>query len=190
MRRAAFALTLIAAVSSVATARADDVSDALAEATASYAGGDLAATKRALDLASQLVGQRQAAALEKLLPAAPAGWTAEKSDNAALAAGFFGGGLTAERRYVKDGKAVTVTLMANSPILGAMAPLFSNVQLLGSMGTVFRQKGRTAVSTDEGEIQIVLGQTFLTVAGSAQAADKRAILDLVDLGAVEAFSKK
>lgn len=104
-------------------------------------------------------------------------------------AGFLGGGLILKRSYERGEKAVELQLMANSPILGSMAPLFANVQLLGGMGKVFRQKGRVAVLTNEGEIQLVVGKTFVTLTGSGAEADKRAILDLIDLDAIDAFGK-
>lgn len=190
MRRTALVSMLAASLLSAAAARADDVSDALSEARSAYDGGDLAKTKQALDLAGQLVAQKQSDALAKLLPEPPAGWTAEAAESgAAGVAAILGGGITVERKYQKDDKTVSVSMMANSPILGAMVPMFSNVQMLGAMGKVFRQQGRVAVLSDEREIQMVLGKTFLTISGSATEADKRAILDLFDLAAIEAFAK-
>ncbi len=186
MRLGVVALVLLGLVSS---SRADDVSDAVAEAAKAYAAGDLATAKQSLDLASQLVAQKQADALAKLLPEPPSGWTAEPVDATAGMAGFLGGGLILKRSYERGEKAVELQLMANSPILGSMAPLFANVQLLGGMGKVFRQKGRVAVLTNEGEIQLVVGKTFVTLTGSGAEADKRAILDLIDLDAIDAFGK-
>ena len=189
MRRAVTAALLAATLLSAPAAHADDVSDAISEAKSAYDGGDLAKAKEALDLATQLVAQKQAEALSKLLPEAPSGWTAEAVDATGAAGGFLGGGLIIKRSYTKGDKDVTLQFTSNSPLLGSLAPLFSNVQLLGGMGKVFRQKGRVAVLTSESEIQMVLGKTYVTISGSGAEADKRAILDLVDLGAVEAFAK-
>lgn len=189
MRRLVIAALAAAAVLSGTLARADDISDALAEARTAYDGGDLSGTKRAIDLASQLVAQKQSDALAKLLPEPPAGWTAEVADTNASSIVIFGGGVTVERRYQKDGKTISLSLMANSPLLGSMASMFSNPQILGGMGKVFRVKGRVGVMTDDTEIQLALGKTFLTISGSGAEADKRALLDLVDVAAVEAFAK-
>lgn len=187
MRR--FACAALIAALAVGPAFADDISDALGEAKTAYDAGDLTMTKRSLDLAVQLVAQKQADALAKLLPEPPAGWTAEAADANATVAAMFGGGATVQRTYRKDDRTVQLNLMANSPILGTLGPLFSNVQMLGGMGKVFRQKGRVAVLSSENEIQMILGKTFLTVEGTATEAEKRAILDLVDLAAVEASAK-
>lgn len=188
MRRSVIAALAVSALL-VTGARADDISDALNEAKAAYDGGDISGTKRALEIASQLVAQKQAEGLSKLLPAAPAGWTAENTDNNASITAVFGGGVTAERRYARDGKTIQLTLMANSPLLGSMAAMFTNPQILGGMGKVFRVKGRIGVMTDDNEIQLALGKTFVTISGTAAEADKRALLDLVDVAAVEAYVK-
>lgn len=188
MRSLVLAAALGAAL--VATpAFADDASDAISEAKSAYDGGELAKAREALDLAIQLVAQKQADVLSKLLPEPPSGWTAEVVDTTGAAGGFLGGGLIVKRAYTKGDADVTLQFTSNSPLLGSLAPLFSNVQLLGGMGKVFRQKGRVAVLTSESEIQMVLGKTYVTLTGSGTEADKRAILDLVDLGAVEAFAK-
>lgn len=185
-------LVLAAALSAAfiaSPAFADDVSDAIAEAKAAYDAGDLSGTKQSLDLAGQLVAQRQAEGLARLLPEPPAGWTAEAADTSGGMGSFLGGGLVVKRVYAKADKDVTIQLMANSPILGSLAPLFSNVQMLGGMGKAFRQKGRVGVLTGEGEIQMVLGKSYLTVSGSGSEADKRAMLELIDVAAVEGFAK-
>lgn len=179
----------LAVFSLVSAARADDVSDAISEASKAYSAGDLSAAKQSLDLAGQLVAQKQADALAQLLPEPPSGWTAQAVDTSSGVAGFLGGGLIIKRAYERGEKTVELQLMANSPILGSMAPLFSNVQMLGGMGKVFRQKGRVAVLTNDGEIQLVAGKTFVTLTGSGADADKRAILDLIDLDAIEAFGR-
>ncbi|MFC3695303.1 hypothetical protein [Chenggangzhangella methanolivorans] len=188
MRSIVHAAALAAALVS-APALADDVSDAILEAKTAYEGGDLSKTKESLDLAAQLVAQKQADGLARLLPEPPAGWTAEAVDTNGGIGSFIGGGLIVKRAYAKGETDVTVQYTANSPLLASLAPLFSNVQLLGGMGKVFRQKGRVAVLTGENEIQMVLGKSYVTVTGSGAEADKRAILDLVDLAAVEAFAK-
>lgn len=188
MRSIALAALLSAAF--LATpALADDVSDAIGEAKTAYDAGDLSKAKQSLDVATQLVAQKQADGLAKLLPEPPSGWTAEAADTTGGLGSFLGGGLIVKRTYVKGETDVTVQLMANSPLLGSLAPLFSNVQMLGGLGKVFRQKGRAAVLTTEGQIQMVLGKSYLTIEGSAPEADKRAILDLVDVAGVEGFAK-
>ncbi|WP_439573217.1 hypothetical protein [Phreatobacter sp.] len=184
MRAAAFGLVL--AVSSPASA--DDIRDAIEEARRAYQSNDLAAAKAALDVASQLIAQRSASGLARFLPAVPAGWTADEAETDASAAAMFGGGLIAKRRYSSGERHVTVQVLANSPVIAQLAPMFSNAQLLGAMGRVFRIKGKTAVLGRDGNIQVLLGRTLITIEGSGTEAEKRSFLDRLDLAAIEGFN--
>lgn len=166
-------------------ARADDISDAIADAQKAYGAGDLTGAKQALDIASQLLAQRNAEGLAKFLPPAPAGWTAGAAETDAAAAAMFGGGLIAKREYRKGDDTVTVQIIAQSPIIAQMGAMFANAQMLGAMGKVFRHQGRVAVATREGAVQLMSGGTFITIEGSAPEADKRAFLSAIDLAALE-----
>ncbi|MFD1331508.1 hypothetical protein ACFQ4O_05790 [Methylopila musalis] len=184
------ATAIAASLAFAAPARADDIADAIAAAKDAYASGDADATKRSLDLASQLLAQKAADGLARLLPEPPAGWTAEPAETEGSGmAGLFGGGLVVKRTYASGDARATIQLLANSPLLTQMIPLFSNPQLLGAMGKVFSLKGRSAVTTSEGEIQIVAGQTLVTIEGSASAEQKRALAEGLDLKALERFGK-
>ena len=59
---------------------ADEVIEAIDQARKAYQGGDLAGAKQSLDLASQLIGQKNADTFGKLLPAPP-GWKAGDVQN-------------------------------------------------------------------------------------------------------------
>src|SRR5260221_4973429 len=90
------ALALLVALS--APARADDITDAMEQARKSYQAGDLGGAKQSLDLASQLIGQKNAEAFATLLPNALPGWKAEKVQTTALGAVGFGAS-TPSRTY-------------------------------------------------------------------------------------------
>lgn len=186
----AFLLSAVcAALLAAAPARADDVTEAIGEAQKAYSAGDLNGAKQALDTASLLVAQKNADRLAVFLVDPPAGWTAEPVDSGAAGSAFLGGGLIVKRDYLKGDDRVQVQLMSNSPILSSLAPMFANVQMLGVMGKVFRAKGKTAVVDESGEIQMVLGATYLTVSGQAPEADKKALLETLDLAGIERFGK-
>lgn len=181
------AAAIIVLGASLDAARADDVTDAIEEARKAYDSGDITTAKQALDVATQLLAQRNADGMVKFLPKAPAGWSEDAAETDASAAAIFGGGTIARRRYAKGDTDVTVQLLSNSPILLQMTPMFSNAQMLGAMGRVFRIKGKTAVVTRDGDIQMVLGKTFITIDGSAKEAEKRLFLDALDLAAIEGY---
>lgn len=186
MRRMALAFVAVGLLGAI-PARADDIRDALSEAQKAYAAGDFAGAKQALDVASQLLAQKNADGLAKFLPAPLTGWRAEAAETDATAAAVFGGGLIAKREYRRGNNDVTVQILSNSPMLLQMTSMFNNAQMLGAMGRVFRVKGKTAVLTREGAIQMVLGKAFVIIEGSGSEADKRAYLDALDFAAIEKF---
>src|SRR5207244_7017333 len=88
-----FALRMLAVpivLASIGTAFADDVTDALDQARKAYQAGDFATAKQSADLASQLIGQKNAEGFAALLPAALSGWTAGKAETTSLGSVGFG----------------------------------------------------------------------------------------------------
>ena len=184
-RRLGASLLVAGLLASTAAARADDISDAITEAQQAYASGDLIGAKQSLDIASQLLAQRNAAGLAKFLPPAPVGWTAGEAETDASVAAMFGGGLIAKRVYTKGDDTITVQILSQSPMIAQLSPMFANAQMLGMMGKVFRQNGRTAVLTKDGKVQLLTGGTLVMIEGSGNEADKRAFLGAIDLKALE-----
>src|SRR5256885_3387909 len=89
---------LLVALSVPPAAAADDVLDAIDSARKSYQAGDLAGAKQSLDLASQLIGQKNAEAFAALLPKPLAGWKADDAQTTAIGSSMFGAS-TASRSY-------------------------------------------------------------------------------------------
>ena len=182
-----FAAFVVTCTLGAATVRADDISDAIDEARRAYQANDLNGAKSALDVASQLIAQRNASGLAQFLPPIPAGWTAQEAETDASTAAMFGGGVIAKRRYAMGGRDVTVQLLANSPLFLQLAPMFSNAQLLGAMGRVFRVKGKTALLGRDCNIQMIVGKALIMIEGSGTEAEKRSFLEALDIGAIERF---
>src|SRR5262245_9757940 len=92
-------LAIIAAVLLAALAlAADDILGAMDQARKAYQSGNLAKAKEQLDLASQLIGQKNAEAFAALLPAPLAGWSGGEAQTAATGSVGFGAS-TASRTY-------------------------------------------------------------------------------------------
>lgn len=114
--RIVFSAILLAALAIPALA-ADDILDAIEAARKAYQSGDMAAAKQSLDMASQLVGQKNAEAFAALLPAALPGWTAEKVETASVGVAMFGAS-SASRRYTgSDGHDVQVRITGDSAMV-------------------------------------------------------------------------
>ena len=101
----------------------------------SYQGGDLAGAKQSLDLASQLIGQKNAEAFGALLPAALAGWKADDVQTTAIGAVGFGAS-TASRHYTNaKGDSVEVQITGDSAMVMQFATVLNNPAIAGAMGS-------------------------------------------------------
>ena len=162
---------------------ADDILDAIEAARKAYQAGDMAGAKQSLDLASQLVGQKNAESFAALLPAALPGWKAEKVETTSVGVTVFGV-TSASRRYIgPDGLDVQVRITGDSALVLHFARLFMNPTIAGAMGKLISIGDQRALQTSEGSINMVVADKFLvTVEGSADEASKLAYARAVDIG--------
>ncbi|MEM9045044.1 MAG: hypothetical protein AAGC81_10125 [Pseudomonadota bacterium] len=169
-------------------AQADEITDTIQAALDAYAAGDIKLAKEELDFASQLLSQLKASGLSAFLPEAMPGWTREEAGAQAAPALAFGGGLTANAVYEKSGASVDLTLMADSPMVTAMAAALGNVAIMGSMGQVKRVNGQRLVVTPEGEIQALIdGKVLVQISGSASVDEKLGYFELLDAEGLASF---
>jgi len=181
LKIAMFAVAVMAAASPCALA-ADDVLDAIDQARKAYQSGDYTNAKQSLDLASQLIGQKNAESFAKLLPEPLAGWKAEKVQTAAVGAAMFGAS-SASRSYTNaKGDNVDVSITGDSALIMQFAPLLANPALAGAMGKIVRVGNQRAIQTSDGDINMVVANKYLiTVNGSADAAAKMSYAQAVDV---------
>lgn len=169
-----------------AAARADDVSDAIAEASKAYAAGDLGAARTQLGEALQFLAQRAAARLAAALPAALPGWTAQDAESNTSQAAFMGAGIQASRKY-EDGQggAVEIQVVADSPIIAQLSLVLNNPAMAGAMGKLIRVGSQRAVQTNDNEIQMLVDNRILiSLTGSANADAKMAYAKAIDTGEI------
>ena len=179
--RILFAAVFLAALVLPALA-ADDILDAIDAARKAYQAGDMAGAKQSLDLASQLVGQKNAERFAALLPAALPGWKAEKVETTSVGVTVFGV-TSASRRYTgPDGRDVEVRITGDSTLVVQFAQFLINPTIAGAMGKLISVGDQRALQTNEGSINMVVANKFLvTVDGSADAASKLAYAHAVDV---------
>ncbi|MEM9099103.1 MAG: hypothetical protein AAGC79_11325 [Pseudomonadota bacterium] len=162
-------------------AQADEITDTIQAALEAYEAGDIKLAKEELDFASQLLSQIKATGLTAFLPEPMDGWTQQEVDTQASAALAFGGGLVANAVYENGGKSVDMTLMADSPMVTAMAAALGNVAIMGSMGQVKRVNGQRLVVTPDGEIQSLIdGKVLVQISGTAAVEEKLAYFEALD----------
>ena len=181
MLRILFAAAFLAALVLPALA-ADEILEAIEQARKAYQAGDMTNAKQSLDLASQLVGQKNAESFAALLPAALPGWKAEKAETTSVGVTVFGV-TSASRRYIApDDRDVQVRITGDSAMVMQFAQLFMNPAIAGAMGKLIRVGNERAIQTHEGSINLVVANKFLvTVDGSADAAAKLAYAQAVDV---------
>lgn len=179
----------LAVLLAASPATADEFTDTVESALSSYAKGDIDAARQDLDYAAKLLTARKSEALSKFLPAPLAGWTRSESDDAAEASGFMGmlgGGTTTSATYTKDGRQVTITLIADSPMVSGMAAMIGGIASMGG-GKPMRIQ-RTEFSDNDGDLQgVVGGKTMVTVGGDATLDEKKAYVEAMDLEALGGF---
>lgn len=171
-------------VLAVTPALADDISDAIDQARKSYQSGNLAEAKSSLDLASQLIGQKNAESFVAMLPAPLPGWKAEKAQAHAVGAAMFGGASAAQRNYTNEkGDSVDVSITGDSAMLMQFGPLLQNPALAGAMGKLIKVGDQRAIQNQDGDIIMVVNNKYLiNVQGSADAAAKLSYAQAVDVG--------
>jgi hypothetical protein len=181
-------LSLVIAVSPLSPARADDVTGQINEALAAYARKDIATTIAGLEAALNMLRQSRAEGYGALLPVAPPGWTADNVETVSVGAVMAGGGVGASRKYHKGGDTVTVSILADSPLLQAMSALASSG--LAALGGVRTQvvNGRRVMylKDDNAYTTIVADRIVVRVEGENQSEETlKQFLTGVDFAAIE-----
>jgi hypothetical protein len=175
------ALLLAFAGMIVGPARADDILEALEQARKAYQAGDLTGAKQSADLASQLIGQKNAESFVALLPKPLPGWTADDAQVSAIGSTAFGAS-QARRNYTNaNGDNVDVQITGDSAMIAQLAPIMANPQIAGAMGKIVRVGNQRAIQNPQGDIHVIVANKFLVVvSGSAPAAAKMSYAQAVD----------
>ncbi|MGF1644223.1 MAG: hypothetical protein ACFCUJ_11305 [Thiotrichales bacterium] len=180
-------LPLLLSTSLIGPVYADEIVDTINSALKAYQDGDFVAAKEDLDYASQLLAKQKATGLSKMLPKELAGWKREEGETQALGAGMFGGGTMASSNYVKGDKNVNIQLMADNPMMAAVAGMFNNPSLMGAAGTQKRINRQKVMIDGEGEMTAMIGKVLVQISGSASLEDKEAYFNALDIKALEGF---
>ena len=168
-----------------AAAQADEFTESLDAVRQAYDDGDLTAASEELSYASQLLQRMKGESFAGLLPEPMDGWTREVDMDANAAVGMLGGGVSATGEYQGPDGRFSITMMADNPSFMSLAGMYSNPQLMASMGEVFRIQRQTFVVTESGEISgVVGGRVMIQASGSAPREVIVAHLETLDFGAL------
>ncbi|MFC1882561.1 hypothetical protein ACFL2S_13840 [Thermodesulfobacteriota bacterium] len=164
-------LVLASFLCSVA-AYADEVLEAIQEATEAYNEKAYTEAVESLEYAKQLIQQLTSEGLKNFLPKPLEGWKAKEAKSQNL--GMMGGSAGIEQEYWKAGSGkqgrsrVTMTIMGESPMFQGMMNMF-NPAIAGSTGgklqKIKRNKAIVKYSADnrDGEIMVNVDKKYLVI---------------------------
>ena len=116
-----------------APASADEIVEQLEAAIELYKEGNITEALEELDFATTQLRQKKGENMGALFPDALEGWKAEEFQSGAVGGAAFGGGITASRRYTKDGGgSAEIEVMSDSPMVQTMGALLSNPAIAGA----------------------------------------------------------
>jgi hypothetical protein len=180
-------IAMLAAMS-IVPAFADDVTDQINEAAAAYARKDVPTAIAGLEAALNLLRQGRADAYGKLLPEPPSGWTADDVETVSVAVMFAGGGVGATRKYHQGDNTVTVSIMADSPMLQALTAFASSgiAAVTGMRTQIVNGRRAFFMKDDNAFTTIVADRILVRVEGAGvPEATLKQFLTAMDFAAVE-----
>ena len=168
---------------------ADDVTDAIEQASTFYDAGKTMEAINQLDYAAQLIRQARGNALEDFLPEPLAGWSAEEAESASAGSAMLGGGTTVSRNYTRGGATVSVSFVTDSPMLSMFMGFMSNPMIASSQGGKLQTiGGQQAMVNPEGVTMVVANRFLIQVQGSAEQADKIAYAKAINFDGLLSFN--
>ncbi len=186
MPRMTLIATALSAVLSVPAAQADDITDALSSATKAYEQGDIQYALEELEYAKQLMMALKTDALVEFLPPPPQDWSRTVNTEMTASLGLMGGGTGAEARYDNGNNSFTVSLMADNPMVGAMAGLLGNA---ASIGARIERVGRQKFMVQDGELTALVDSRILVKATGEDIDTMLATLETMDFRALGDFGR-
>ena len=180
LTRAIGALALLGVLTMPAFA--DDITEAMDQARKAYQSGDLTNAKQSLDLASQLIGQKNAEAFATLLPNPLPGWQGEKAQTTAMGMAGLGASVASRTYQNAKGDNVEVQITGDSAMVSQIATFLNNPALAGAMGKLVRIGSQRGIQDNDGNVKMIVANKFLvSVEGSGDAASKLAYAQAIDI---------
>ena len=190
MHAASAALTVIALLAATPpAARADAVSDQIAQALDAYGRNDIATTLASLNSAAGLLRQQRGESWHALLPAPPPGWTEDDEETGAAGVSAFGVGSGVLRKYTRDDAAVEISIMAESPLVQTMAEVLRQPTVAEAAGRFVEIGGRRFIflTSQNAFFTMVADRALVRVQGGPGMTEAalRPFVAAVDFPAIE-----
>ncbi|HUB11448.1 MAG TPA: hypothetical protein VMB34_05785 [Acetobacteraceae bacterium] len=193
MRLRPAGLVVLMGLAGVPAARADQVADEIAKATAAWQAHDSQGTLAALNAAGNLLRQARAEALETLLPVPLPGWAADPAKTSAVGMEMLGGGISASRTYHDGSQQVDVEITADSPMLLNMATLLSSpyAQAAGVKTVTIGSHNASYTANDNTYMALIADKIIVKVAGNKDTpeATLRTYVTAIDFDRAASMAK-
>lgn len=171
-----------------APATADQVVDSLDAARSAYEGGNIGAALNELSIAQALMQQQKATGFQSFLPEAPDGWTREIDTEMSAGLAMFGGGTGTEATYTNGRDRVSLTLLADSPMIVGMGAMLNNpAMLMASGGTLLKVGDQRFAHTDSEYTGLIANRILVQASGDNEAAVV-ALLEKIDYAGLGSFA--
>lgn len=187
MRATTIAAAGLALLAIPAPADADDITDALTAAIAAYEQGEVQDALDEIAYATQLLNEMKTQGLEQFLPEPLDGWTREIDADMPAGLGMMGGGVGAAAEYSRGSDSFTISLMADNPMVAAMAGMLGNTALMTAGGGKMVRVGREKFVDQDGEITGLIGNRVLVQASGDDPDAMLAHLEEMDFRALAGF---
>jgi hypothetical protein len=168
------------------SARADEVTDTLRSAIEAYEAGDVQYALEEITFAQQLLQAMKAEGLVAFLPPAPEGWSREVNTDMNDGMAMIGGGTGAEADYSDGDASFTLTLMADNPMVAAMAGMFANPMIMAASGKITRV-GRQKFLDQDGDLTGLIDGRILVQASGADVEVMLPVLEAIDFEGLGKF---
>ena len=177
---------LLAAALCALPAAADEVVDTLNSAIAAYEGGDVQYALEELGYAQQLLLTIKTDSLRTFLPEAPEGWTRTINEEMNTGLAMMGGGVGAEAVYEGGSDRITLRLMMDNPMVGALASMIPNATM---MGAKMERVGREKFMNQNGELTGLIGNRVLVQVSGGEVEAMLGLLQAMDFAALAGFGR-
>jgi hypothetical protein len=197
MKRRTLPHPVLTAILTLSTAaNADMVTDQMDAARKAYDAGDLRTAVDSLNFAVASIKELESARLLKLLPEPLAGWQADPAESANAGIASMIAGINLKRRYFRpDGAEVTLSVMADSPLMPMVTMFLSSPFMLqADPGTKpYTLKGQRGITkhdpkSDEYETSLIIGNRLLIQGKGSGLTDGPAVqqyMEALDVGAIQ-----
>lgn len=187
-RLATVVAACLAAALSTAPAAADGFRDTVAAAVEAYEAGDLQLALEEMSLATSILQELRAGALEGFLPPTPDGWTRTLDAEFPRSLRMMGGGTGVDASYRgPDGERIGLQMSADSPMLAAFAGMFANPAMMAMMGTVHRIGRERVLENDQGDLTMMIGGRILIQMSGEDTEQMLEMLRDMDLDGLARF---